>query len=600
MQRISRAGLNARPLRILVHLVLAAALGLGGLAACGGDDATAGNCVEHSDCDRGWYCSSSGVCDQQPCTRTAMCPGDGDLVCLEDLKSCSAQECVSSAAAGTEGACPAGMYCLNGTCLADTGGDPDTMDPGDTGGTTDDTKDPTGDVLVEEDIPVAPPAAECSLCASDADCGGDLTCEQLGATKNCLAPCTDDGECQSGWLCYPITNEGNACIPGAYQCTADCLAAGCPEGQACDQLDGSETHGQCIAALDACAPCAGYDWQCGAGHRCALTAAGMLFCVAECDAGVCPDWSTCMEKGGTGGTGVMICMPNNASCCGPDCGVDCDPECSGTLGQCHNGACVQCTADEHCTGTGETCDPTSYRCVGGLCSGTPSTPYECGGACCECQQDSHCATNDCDETTGTCAGGDACGGLCVDPYPGCATVNGVPSCVPCTDDAHCTPSTCDLTTYSCAGQTGENCNQDCVVAGCPQTTQFTLSCDPQTGCCYDTTGLCDNVSAFCRSETGSECKSIFEIFMGGALPGGGIPGMPTDGFAGGMCTCDAGGSTLCNLLPNNPICDTVPQCHEGGSCMGLGTIIQILMSLGGGAGGAPLIMGDFCTGGLGL
>jgi hypothetical protein len=168
-------------------------------------------------------------------------------------------------------------------------------------------------------------------------------------------------------------------------------------------------------------------------------------------------------------------------------------------------------------------------------------PHEFEGSCVQCLEDRHCgADGDCAEGTHTCAGGDACGGACGAPYPGCVVVNGVPSCVSCTSDAHCPGGACNTTTYGCEGGANDRgCAGDCLIAGCRSVSgQFTLACDPESGCCYDTTGLCDDVEAFCKTASGSECQSIFEIFMGGAIPGGGLPGME-GAFVGGLCTCDA-------------------------------------------------------------
>lgn len=583
-----------RTLRLLLclsALVAAAAA----FTACGGDDGGAGvtACVEHDDCaelPRGHFCSLDGVCVQQECRTAGDCPGTG-LVCL-DNGLCGPKECEESAAPGEEGSCPAGYFCERGACKQDTGPAPDVVEPGDAGG-DDDTAAPV-DVVPEVEVPTD--VAACTACTEDADCGEGKTCEQLGASKHCVAACADDSTCAAGWVCYPLTNEGNACVPAAFKCDAACLAAGCPDGQVCDQVDTSATFGQCVAEKGECATCSA-DWECGAGFRCGTSAGGLRFCLPECANGTCPTWGACAEKGGLGGEGVMICRPTHPTCCGPDCVEEtCEEECTGLTPVCKNGVCVQCDSDDDCPNAGQTCDAVTYRCTGGPCAGTPSTPFEFQGSCVQCLQDSHCGANGtCDQGTHTCAGGDPCGGVCVDPYPGCAVINQVPSCVPCTEDAHCPGGTCNTTTYSCeGGLNGGGCAGDCLLAGCPNTTgQFDLVCDNETGCCYDQTGLCDGVEAFCPPS--SECKSIFEIFAGGAIPGGGIPGMPTDAFAGGMCTCDAIIGGACGLMGWPESCDNVPRCPGDVGCLPISSAIQLLTQLGGGgAGGAVLFEGDVC------
>lgn len=570
-----------RTLRLLLSLAALAAA-VSALPACGSDDGTtAGACTEHSDCEvRGQFCSMDGVCAEQTCATSGDCPSEG-LVCAVDIGKCVPREC--GAGAETE-ECPAGFTCERGACVANSGGE-DVVQADVIEGT--DVQEPPEDVT--PDVPAPPVVAACAACEGDVDCGEGMTCEQLGATKNCVAACTEDADCTSGWVCYPLTNEGNACVPAAFSCAAPCLVDGCPAGKTCDQIEDSGTFGTCVDAAAECATCES-DWQCGAGLRCGTTAGGLRFCLPECGDGNCPAWAVCAEKGGLGGEGVMFCRPTHPTCCGAECAVEeCDPACSGNLPVCHNQTCVQCDSDDDCAGATETCNTTTYRCTGGPCSDSPSTPHEFNGSCVQCLQDSHCGNDgDCDEGTHTCAGGDPCGGVCAVPYPGCAVINGVPSCVPCTLDAHCTGgATCNATTYACEGTGPVGCAGDCLLNSCPNTTgQFDLECDPVSGCCYDKTGLCDNVEAFCKGS--SECKSIFEIFGGGGLPT--IPGME-GGFAGGMCTCDAAFGAICGFMPDNPLCADVPMCYEGVSCNAIGTILQFLT---GGAGGA-LVMGDFCS-----
>lgn len=550
------------------------------VSACDSDSEGGVSCLTHDECPRGQYCTAGGVCGERECQSVGDCEGVG-VVCLQDLGLCSARECDEGAAPGEEGACPGGYFCSAGTCLLREPGMGDTV-----GGDTTHEGD-IKDHEIDEPVPGVP---ACTVCASSTECGDDMSCLQLGGDRHCLAACENDADCLAGWVCYPLTQDGDVCIPSSYQCNADCLVDGCDEGYVCDQVEGRETFGECVPALDLCSNCE-HDWQCGEGYRCAMTVAGHRFCVAECyDDAPCDDWANCQEKGDMGGVGVMICMPENPTCCGPDCvDEECDPPCSGRLPICHQGRCVQCVEDEDCVDTGGTC--VSNHCQGGPCEGNPTAPYELDGECVQCLRDEHCDSNIC-RADNTCEGDDPCGGACQPPYPGCAVINGVPSCVPCTEDAHCGTGACDTSTYLCDNHGITECGQDCVINGCPDAPQFDLACDTRTGCCYDRDGNCDNVVAFCNEEGGSECMSMMDIFMGGMIPGG-LPGMDSGEFIGGMCTCDAAAHTLCNLLPNNPMCDAAPRCHDGVNCLPLGTIMELLM---GGAGGGDLLFGgDMCT-----
>jgi hypothetical protein len=296
--------------RTLRHLFSVAALvaALAALGGCSSDSGSAGiACVEHSECSdrqRGTFCTLEGVCGDKDCTTAGDC--SQGLVCLVDIGKCGPREC-----GGDDGLqCPAGTTCDRGTCVADNTPQPDVVggdavDP--------DVKEPPADVL--PDVPTPINVAACTACTADANCGEGKTCEQLGATKNCVAGCADDADCSAGWVCYPLTNEGNACVPAAFSCAAPCLAAGCPAGQVCDQIEGSGTFGQCVAGLAECDACEN-DWECGAGYRCGQSAGGLRFCLRECADGNCPAWAACTEKGGLGGAGVMFCRPIHPTCCG--------------------------------------------------------------------------------------------------------------------------------------------------------------------------------------------------------------------------------------------------------------------------------------------
>ncbi len=292
----------------------------------------------------------------------------------------------------------------------------------------------------------------------------------------------------------------------------------CPEGFARDQLPGSESFGDCIPALPRCGECL-FHWQCGQWSQCVQTAASLQFCMPKCVPGECDDWATCERLEDTG---LRACMPNDPYCCGPieHCPRHCEPSCGGETPYCdlETGHCEACLLDEHCPGEFAICE----------------------------------------EMTQTC---DPCGGLCAEPYPGCALISDVPSCVPCTRDEHCGPGRyCDLDTYTCPSIGPESCT--CLIDGCQVNHPFFhLRCDPESGCCYDAEGKCDDAVAFCNTAHNSRCVGIHELW-----PSGNAGAMFPEGFEGGICNCDAAQSTLCNLLPDNELCEDAILCHPDVSC----------------------------------
>ncbi len=549
-------------------------IALAAAAGCsGGSGGGAIACEEHADCPADFICDN-GSCAQVACSVTADCPTGG--VCHGEF--CTAQQC-----SALEPCTDPTHICQGGLCVPrpvdpgsdaiDAVGGDQTVGEGVTGGDT-----APGDVA-KPDGGTTPGGTQCAPCNAPGDCADGMVCSALTSGMFCTKPCQNDAECLPGYICYQVS-AGKQCTPVSYDCAA-CLQTPCPEGQVCDQATD-----ECVPALALCGDCT-YDQQCGPGMRCITTTAMMHFCVTECSEFACESGFHCTEKGGVGGEGVMVCAPDDPSCCGADC-----PECTceDPTPYCVPGTtdCAQCLSDQHCP-AGSRCDTGTHACAG-LC---PAGQYPLAGNCVDCLNSSHCPEGQaCDPVTHTCAATEDPCSYCVDPYPGCAEINGTWSCVPCSTSEHCgcapEENCCNTTTYQCEGGTAANpqCNNCTADTDCPVNPNFDLRCDPGTGCCYDSSGACDNVQAFCWGPA-STCKSIFEMFGAGAtippemFPEGG-------GFAGGYCSCDYLQSLMCGFMGCGP---EVPQCFNGVSCSPIGTLMGLFTGMTGTSGDLCFPMG---------
>ncbi len=224
------------------------------------------------------------------------------------------------------------------------------------------------------------PTAPVDLCNGlDDDCDGGFE-EDDGRVG---MPCgvTDVGPCDLGTnVCV---GGGIVCVgnldPGVEQCNGiddDCDgnpddAAPCPDTSSC-------VAGGCRM------PCAGGEFQCPAGFRCDLTAAGELCVPSAC--AQCQDHEVCV----------------NETCVDPCVGVSCGPAES-----CRFGTCVDCNT----LGC-----PDRQVCSGSVCIDDPCLDVDCATGCgdpdgCSCRAGA-CVGN-CDDTL--CPDGQRCAldGSCV-------------------------------------------------------------------------------------------------------------------------------------------------------------------------------------------
>jgi Cys-rich repeat protein len=486
----------------------------------GGGGAAGTSCQLDSDCPKETVCQG-GSCVVKGCSTADDC-GDGQI-CVDDgsgngTKVCTAIECIS------DGDCANGATCVDGLCVGGTV-------PQGCKSSADCPAGQTCDTATGNCAPVPPSSlGECAACVEQADCEAGLECGKVGVSNHCTRPCTQQGECASGWTCYDSDGSGaKTCVPGMFQCK-DCLLDGCGDGLFCNP-----SNGVCEQAVATCQNCV-QDAQCGPGQRCHGKET-TKFCVPECSQGTCPENGTCTDVG----EGIQVCEWQSAGpcCLGAGCGTPIDPcanvECPASVPYCTNGQCVECLDNSHCT-DGKTCSPSKHQCVdnGPQCTGT--TPFfdESKGKCCQCLNTSHCGGKTCNTTTCMCEQGstNVCD-TCADPYPGCAEFQGQWVCVQCSEDSHCPTNQCDLTSFTCAGGGPPPAQGNCGSSGCAAP----LACDSGTGLCYDPTGNCDNITSFCPN--GGECLDFLSMLGGG---GGGLPSLPIPGGGGlpGNCTCELG------------------------------------------------------------
>ncbi len=207
-------------------------------------------------------------------------------------------------------------------------------------------------------------------CASDADCGSGLTCQDLNSdgVNECMpeqevangsgAPgdaCASTGDCAGGENGFCISEAGNG-FPGGY-CTVDCTAdeALCVAGSSCAAL--SDTQSLCLDDCMNTSDCRGDGYACMdlTNGGVAVNTPGSCFIAESCDANTpCADSSTfCVDTatGNFGDAGVCVTLascsasnacPTGATCLDPNTGM------TSTEGLCISD-CVGSTANPPCT-----------------------------------------------------------------------------------------------------------------------------------------------------------------------------------------------------------------------------------------------------------
>ncbi|MGM0577009.1 MAG: lamin tail domain-containing protein [Myxococcota bacterium] len=377
-----------------------------GTGVCGGTCDGDGGCTfppETLACDTCMRCDGAGFCenpvdaDTDPdgsCGLCQVCDGTGacaDVPSGDDpLGECAdegASTCGQNGSCDGTGACElyaSGTVCVDQSC-------------------TDGYRDPAH-TCDGEGTCVDP---------DDEFCDG-LKCEGTGT--DCLAVCTEDSDCLTGYFCDTGTGE---CLPKSARgetCAADneCLSNFCTDDVCCESacagpcrqcnLGGQE--GTCVDHDALTDPEGGCDlyWCDGTGN-CKFS----CDTDTDCKPGNWCDGSTCKPKEDLGGS----CTADNqctSGICNLQDGVCCDTACTSTCESCKlDGFEGQCTVipegddpDDECWGQGATC--------GGSCDGAgscqfPSSSKSCG-TCQRCDGAGEClavpANSDPDNDCGTC------------------------------------------------------------------------------------------------------------------------------------------------------------------------------------------------------
>jgi len=560
-----------------------------GLAVCDGvcvnlrgDDSSCGACGRG--CGPAESCAA-GSCHPDDCS-VADC--SAEQVC--DLDRCTDKECVGVA-------CPAGMACFRGVCLAPSCGDGGACPPGrycHAGQCID-----PGCLGVTCPAPLVCIAGRCDDCSPGAQCTpaqacwlGEASCDPTTCTArqpkapglSCGAGSVCDGDggcnrCDAGQAC---SVPGLSCFAGVIGCATGAPVCGSlaplPEGTSCP-------GGTCAAdgGCDLCLPGA----VCAAEGPCLVGAVSCTDAGATCVAsGARPAGSSCAADGGSGAvcgadggcnactpgapcTPPLVCMLGQVSCATgepvceptvPETGAACDGGyCRADAGcgacvaglPCSTGnACERGVTD--CMGTGEQrCIPmgplpaaTVCRAAAGVCDRAET----CDGVTLACPADAKLAAGTaCGSADASdCNAADSCDGVsnaCVDRVK--------PSTVVCRaagagNDAVCNPAeTCTGASPVCPADVRAQAGAACGSADA-------TACNAADSC--DGAGTCvDRVKA-----AGTVCRAAVGTCDPAESCSGSSASCPADAKAAAGTACGSADATACNAADS---------CDGAGSCV---------------------------------
>jgi hypothetical protein len=244
---------------------------------------TSCSCTADSDCGPTQICNGN-QCEEAPCQSDNDCPGGQE--CNTGTGDCEVPSC------GSDADCDDGYICdSQGKCASA--------------------------------CPV------CRTCSSQADCGANGFCTEIGGQNKCITSCGQDGSCPGDSTCYQYDDYYICLNPEAN------TTGVCPSSYTCSGSDGSSgggggTEGSCAGLGNTCSS---QDFsQCTQDNDACLTLqSGDSICTCMCDSDAdCGDGGLCVSVS----DGQKACVPGSSS--GDPCdGVDCG---SGEV--CSNGQCV--------------------------------------------------------------------------------------------------------------------------------------------------------------------------------------------------------------------------------------------------------------------
>jgi hypothetical protein len=396
--------------------------------------------------------------------------------------------------------------------------------------------------------------------ATPPDGGGDGPPTDGGKLQN-GAPCTDTGECASGFCvdgvccdavcdglcrsCALAGSEGSCSLASAGQDPdSDCAGTDPACGGSCDGLgqcafpDSATSCGPttCTSgevttqSCDGSGACQADTTSCG-GYACETTvAACKTSCAATTD---CTGSAQCV-----GGKCVdqlplgSVCGTNNQACASKLCvdGVCCNSTCSGV--------CEACDI----AGKLGTCSPVADGTVCGAstCSGpAQKTEKKCAsGSCADISVSCEpylCVTDDC---LAACTSDSQC--IASAHCAGTACVPDKPNGQPCTADSQCTSGFCHTIDKVC-------CNELCM---------------PVSGCSYvPSTGVSTTTLKSCKTGTCTSTTQSCGLYRGDAAMVGCLTSCSTDNDCVVAAYCD--GSACKTKQPNGQPCTGANQCQSG-------------------------------------
>jgi len=379
-------------------------------------------------------------------------------------------------------ACPSGLRCVAGGCVADSSG-PDLAvgSPADLA------------VGCSPACSGATPFCDeatstCIVCRMDADCPSGTRCQKLGALAQCLPGCADDSRCTAGQkccggACTDVMSDAANCSACGTTCAAPHASTSCQQGAcvpgACasgwgdcngDPTDGCETN----VALDA-THCGGCDRACAIPN--ALAACSGACYIAACQFG----WGDCNGDAGDGCELGLLSDLNNCGACGNSC-----PGAPHSTPACVNATCQLAS----CTQGFSDCDGSA---VNGCEVPTGSDNANCGACGNACAmglvcRNSACTCPNCNfpNAKSRCVNGVCALGACLPGWGDCNAVAKDGCENPLSDDANCGGCglACQMGQHCFSGQCQDKfvfqMNQQ--IDGQPVTCSMVINTDQYTEC----------------------------------------------------------------------------------------------------------------------